>query len=158
MALLTALLFVVQVALAFIPNVELISILVVLYTLHFGRKTLIMIYGFVLLEGLFFGFGLWFINYLYVWMVLYIVTRLMRRYKGRLGWMILLAAFGFSFGLLCAIPYLFIGGIGLAFSYFVSGIPFDIIHGISNGILALLFPLMNRTFERLALQWDTGKV
>jgi len=125
--------------------------------LRFGRKTLVMIYGFVLLEGLYYGFGLWFINYLYIWTILYAVARLMRRYKGYLGWVILLASFGFAFGLLCAIPNLFIGGIGLAVSYFVSGIPFDIIHGVSNGMLALLFPLLNRTFGRLEAQWSTHR-
>ena len=33
---------------------------------------------------------------------------------------------------MCSIPYLFIGGIHTAFAWWVSGIPFDMIHGVSN--------------------------
>ena len=45
-------------ALAFIPNVELVSLLIILYTLYFGRKILLVIPTFILLEGCIYGFGL----------------------------------------------------------------------------------------------------
>ena len=70
MGVLAALLFAGQVALAAIPNVEIVSLLVILYTLALGRKVFLVIYTFVLLEGVFYGFGLWWINYLYVWAAL----------------------------------------------------------------------------------------
>ena len=40
MALLGTVLFVGQVALAFLPNIEVVSVLVLVYTLNFGRKAL----------------------------------------------------------------------------------------------------------------------
>ena len=138
LALLTALLLALQVAMAPLPNIELVSLLVVLYTRRYGAKALIIIYAFVLLEGLIYGFGLWFVNYLYVWAVLCGLTLLLRNMRSPAGWAMLLGAFGLGFGLLCAIPYAAIGGIGYAVSYFISGIPFDLAHGVGNAALSLL--------------------
>lgn len=142
-ALLAALMVALQVALMALPNVELVSLLTVLYTRRYGKKALIILYVFVLAEGLIYGFGLWFINYLYVWTVLWGLTLLFRRMEDLAGWVILLGAYGLGFGLLCAIPYVFIGGPGYAVSYFISGIPFDLAHGLANAVLAaiLLRPL-----------------
>ncbi len=137
-ALLTALMLALQVALAPLPNIELVSLLVVLCTRRYGAKALLIVYAFVLLQGLIYGFGLWFINYLYVWAVLCGLTLLLRNMRGTAGWVLLLGGFGLSFGLLCALPYVLIGGFGYAVSYFISGIPFDLAHGAGNAALALL--------------------
>ena len=58
--------------------------------------------------------------------------------KRRLDVCPLSGAFGLGFGAMCAVPYLFVGGINTAFAWWVSGIPFDIIHGISNFVLMLI--------------------
>ena len=63
MGVLTAVVFVAQVAMGFLPNIELVTLLFILYTLAFGKKVFLMIYVFVLLEGIFYGFGLWWLNY-----------------------------------------------------------------------------------------------
>ena len=150
MSLLTAVLFATQVALAPLPNVEISSLLIALYTIFFRRKALVMIYGFVLLEGLLYGFGLWWINYLYVWAVLWALAMCFRRMRGVLGWTVLLAAFGMGFGLLCSVPYLVMGGPKAAFAYWLSGIPFDLVHGAGNAVVALaLFAPLRALFERL---------
>ena len=150
MALLTALLLGTQVALAALPNIELVSLLIVLYTLFFRWKALLMIYTFVLLEGLIYGFGHWFVIYLYVWVVLWAATMLLKNMKDKIGWVILLGGFGLVFGLLCAIPSLLIGGIGLAASYFISGIPYDLVHCAGNVAVALvLFQPLYRLFEKV---------
>ena len=65
-----ALMFGSQVALSFLPNVELVSLLVILFAQHLGRRALFAIYVFVLLEGLLYGFGSWWLVYLYIWTVL----------------------------------------------------------------------------------------
>lgn len=150
-ALLAALLLALQVALAPLPNVELVSLLIALYTRRYGAKALLIVYTFVLLEGFIYGFGLWFVNYLYVWAVLWALAMALRGMKGVAGWVMLLGAYGLGFGLLCAVPYVFIGGFGYAVSYFISGIPFDITHGISNAALAaLLFKPLGRALSRAA--------
>ena len=66
---------------------------------------------------------------------------------------ILSAAYGFLFGFFCAIPYVVIGtvdggfmnGLYSGFTWWVAGIPWDIIHGIGNFILMFVLykPIRN---------------
>ncbi len=137
-ALLGAVLLAVQAALAPIPNIELISLLCLVYTLVYGKKALAAIYVFVFLEGLIYGFGLWWIMYLYVWAILWGVGMLLRRYDSLILWCLVLGLYGLCFGALCAIPYLFAGGPGAALSWWISGIPFDILHCLGNAVSALV--------------------
>lgn len=139
----SAILVAVQVTLGFLPNVELVSLLIILYTCIFRWKCLYIIYVFVLVEGLLYGIGLWWFNYLYVWTVLFLIAMIFRTKRSPLFWAIISGAFGFGFGALCSIPYFITGGITTGFAYWVSGIPFDITHGICNFAitLVLLYPL-----------------
>ena len=126
-----------QVALSFLPNVEVVSILFIVYTKVFGKKALFPIYVFVLLEGIFWGFGSWWIMYLYIWAVLWGITMLCRRNDSSITWAIINGAYGLSFGALCSITQGVMFGIGSGFAYFISGIPFDITHCIGNFFTAL---------------------
>lgn len=92
-------------ALAFLPNIELVSLLVLIYTLVLGRKTLVIIYTFAILEGIFYGFGIWWVMYLYVWTILYAVVRMMRKNKNIILWAAVNGIFGLLFGAFCALPY-----------------------------------------------------
>ena len=127
-----------QVAMSALPNVNLVSVLIILTVMVYGMKAFYPIYVFVLVEGLVYGFGLWFFNYLYVWAILAVVTLLFRKNTSYLVWAVIAGLFGLSFGALCSIPYFFIGGPTMALSYWVSGIPFDITHCVSNFALTLL--------------------
>jgi len=136
-----------------LPNIEMTSFLIILFTLRFGRLALYAIPAFILIEGLLYGFGLWWIMYLYAWPLLALIVRAFSRADSAFFWACISGAFGLLFGLLCAIPYFFIGfaGGGLAqgfmqmFSWWVAGIPYDIIHGASNFaiMLALYRPISN---------------
>ena len=66
-ALLAAMMTVLQLAMAPLPNIEPVSLLVLVYALVFGRDVFYIIFTFVLLEGLVHGFHLWWVSYLYVW-------------------------------------------------------------------------------------------
>jgi energy-coupling factor transport system substrate-specific component len=132
-----ALLFVAQVALSFLPNIELVSILVIVYTLVFQGQVIWTLGVFILLEGLVYGFGTWWVSYLYLWPALAGLTWLFRNMQSSLGWAILAAAYGLGFGALCAIPYLLTGGWTAGLSYWVSGIPFDLAHCGGNFVAAL---------------------
>lgn len=131
--------------LSFIPNVEPISLLIILYTLFFGPKVLFAIMAFVLIEGVLYGFGIWWVMYLYAWPFLALLAYLLRKHQSVWVYSILSAAFGLSFGALCSIPYFFIGGAKMAFTWWISGIPYDMIHCIGNFVLclALFVPLRN---------------
>lgn len=132
-------------ALVFLPNVELVTLLVILFTLFFGKRILCVIPAFILIEGCLYGFGLWWIMYAYIWPLLALLAYLFRKQESVWFWSILSGAYGLFFGALCSIPYFFIGGWKTAFTWWVAGIPYDIIHCVSNFILCrLLFvPLSN---------------
>lgn len=144
-ALLSALLLIAQIALAPLPNIELVSLLIILYTVVLQKKTLYIIYVFALLEGLIYGFGMWWFCYLYVWTILWGITMLFRNERHTLFFAFISGLFGILFGTLCSVPYFLTGGIEMGFAWIVSGLPFDIIHGIGNFVSALLLfrPLKN---------------
>ena len=78
-ALLSAILYVSKVALEFLPNVELVSLLVILYTLVFGKETFLTVTVFNLFELIQWGFGTWWFSYLYVWPLLCLITLILKK-------------------------------------------------------------------------------
>lgn len=145
-----ALTFGLKVAMSFLPNIEPVSLLVMLYATIFGRKCVFPIYLYVAMEILFYGIQLWNINYLYVWLILALVAWLMRNQTSPLTWALVSGIFGLFFGLLCAPVYVFIGGFGFAAAWWVSGIPFDVLHCAGNFAMALvLFVPLRRLLARL---------
>jgi energy-coupling factor transport system substrate-specific component len=154
LSLLGALLFGAKMAMAALPNIEPVSLLILVYTAVFGRKALYPIYIYVLLELMVWGLGLWNLNYLYVWLVLYLLGRLFRRMDSPWGWAILSGGYGLAFGLLCTPVYLVTGGWAYALSWWVSGIPFDVAHCAGNFALALvLYRPLTKGLGRLKRQY-----
>ncbi len=153
LALCTALLFGLQVAMAPLPNIEPVSLLIMLYTRMFRRKTLYIIYGFALLEGLLYGFGIWWIMYLYVWTILWLVVTLLPEDTHPVVMAVVSGVFGLLFGALCAIPYIFLSGWETAVAWWVAGIPFDLLHCGGNFVIALvLYAPLRRVTGRL-MKW-----
>ena len=133
-----------------LPNIEPVSLMVMLFAVVFGKKALYPIYVYVLMEILIFGIQLWNINYMYVWLILAAAAWFLRRMTHPLGWALLSGVFGLLFGLLCAPVYLFSGGPAFALSWWLSGIPFDITHCAGNFVIALvLFNPLRRLLDRL---------
>lgn len=48
-----------KLALSFLPNIELVTLLIILFTLTVGKKIYYAVFAFVVLEGLLYGFGIW---------------------------------------------------------------------------------------------------
>lgn len=139
-----------KLSLSFLPNVELVTLLIILYTLFLGWKALIAVFAFVGVECLVWGMGIWIIMYLYIWPFLVILTLLLRKQESMWVFGMLAGFFGLFFGALCSIPYFFIGGIHMAFTWWVSGIPYDILHGVSNFILCMvLFVPLRAALRRI---------
>ena len=151
MALMVAIIEVCKFALAHIPNVELTSFWIIMFTLYFGKRIFYIIPVFILIEGAVYGIHLWWIMYLYAWPLLAIVTLLLRKMKGAWEWSMVSGIFGLMFGFLCAIPYIFTSGIYGAFAYWVAGIPFDLIHGIANFLIMLvLYTPLNTVMSKMS--------
>ena len=149
-----ALMFALQVAMAPLPNIEPVSLLVMLFAAIFGWKSLYSVYVFVVMEVLFHGLGIWNINYLYIWTVLAVAAIFLRKMESPLAWAILSAVYGLCFGALCGIVDIFIGGFGYAVTKWISGIPFDVLHCCGNFAITLVLwkPLKNllrRLYEKM---------
>lgn len=145
-----ALTFGAKFVMAGLPNIEPVSLMVMVFAVCFGMRCLYPIYVYVAMELLYFGLGPWNIMYLYIWAVLAVAAWLLRRMEHPLGWAVVSGAFGMLFGLLCAPVDVFIGGFGYAAAKWVSGIPFDIAHCVGNFCIALiLFKPLRRLTERL---------
>ena len=133
-----------------LPNIEPVSLLVMIFAVVFGWKALYPVYIYVVLDIFLFGFGTWNINYLYIWAVLAAAAIMMRRVQHPLAWAILSGAYGLLFGLLCAPVDVFIGGFAYAAAKWASGIPFDVTHCVGNFVIALLlFVPLRKLMEKL---------
>jgi hypothetical protein len=135
-AFMSAVLVVAMWALKPLPNVELISLLVVLYALLFGKDTFVAVTVFSLTEGLMWGFGLWWVSYLYVWPLLALVVMLLKPLLKEefILWAVVSGGFGLVFGGLFALAYLPIDPV-YALSYWIAGLPWDVWHGGCNFVL-----------------------
>ena len=138
-ALLSAILYVSKVALEFLPNVELVSLLTVLYTLVFGKEAFLIVTVFNLFELIQWGFGTWWVSYLYVWPLLVLITLLLKKIikEEFLIWSVVSGLFGLIFGSLFAIVYLPVDP-AYALAYWISGLPWDVWHGVCNFVLMLV--------------------
>lgn len=138
LGLLSAILLIGQLGMAFLPNIEPVTVLLIVYTLVYRKKVFPVIYAFVLMEGLIFGFGIWWISYLYIWSILALIVLFFQKNNSVIIWAVIAGAFGLLFGVLCAIPYLISGGLGAALAYWAAGIPYDILHCAGNFVLTLV--------------------
>lgn len=150
LAQLGALIFVLKMALAGLPNIEPVTLLILVYSVTLGPWALAPIYLYVLLEYLVWGIHLWSLCYLYIWLLLWALALLLRKMTSPLSWAILAGAYGLCFGALCAPVYAAVGGWFYALAWWSSGIPMDLLHCGGNFAMALiLFRPLRDLLERL---------
>lgn len=140
-----ALTFAAKFVMSSLPNIEPVSLMIMLFAVTFGWKALYPTYLYVAMEILFYGINMWNVYYLYVWAVLLIAALIMRKMQEPLGWAILSGTFGLLFGALCGITDIFIGGFSYAAAKWVSGIWFDLMHCAGNFVIAALLFVPLRT-------------
>ena len=138
LTLLGVLMYVSQVIMASLPNIEIVSFLIIVISRKFGFKSFISVYIFVFLEVLTYGLAQWVISYLYVWAILALVVCLLKKIDNHIFYSIISGAFGFLFGVLCSPVSFFVGGFGYGISWIISGLWFDFLHGVGNLVLTFL--------------------
>ena len=145
-----ALTFGAKVAMSGLPNIEPVSLMIMLFAVVFGWKGLYPVYLYVLMEVMLYGINLWNINYLYIWAVLFVAAIFMGRLKNPIWWALLSGTFGMAFGLLCSPVYMAIGGFDYGIRWWLTGLAFDVPHAIGNFTIALvLFVPLRRLLTRL---------
>ena len=149
LAFFAALMFSVKTALASIPNVNLNALLIILAAVYFGWRALYAVGVYILLEGLIFGFSIWWFSYLYIWPLLVVLAMLFRENDSPLLWAILAGVYGLLFGPLMYIGYFAVlGGWRGYAAMWIAGIPYDLIHAVSNFLTVLiLFKPLSRIMD-----------
>lgn len=159
-----AVMYVSKMIMELVPNVHLLGVFIVAFTVVYRQKALYPIYVYVFLNGLFSGFAAWWIPYLYVWTVLWafvmVLPKKMPRKAEPFVYMAVCAVHGFLFGTLYAPAQAIIFGLSFQgmIAWILAGLPWDFMHGVSNFFCgALILPLVSalRFAEKNA--WKSGE-
>lgn len=131
------------------PNIHLLGVFVIAMTVVYRAKALYPIYLYALLLGLFNGFSTWWVPHLYLWTILWgaamLLPKRMPKWLAPFVYMALCAVHGFLYGTLYA-PFQALA-FGLDWNgmvaWIIAGLPFDVIHSVSNFFCgALIVPLI----------------
>ena len=127
-----------------LPNIHLLGVFIVAFTVVYRKKALYPIYTYVILDGIFSGFATWWIPYLYIWTVLWGAAMLLPKNMPKkiqpVVYIIVCAAHGFLFGTLYAPAKAILYGLSFKgmVAWIIAGLPFDCIHCISNFFCGML--------------------
>lgn len=155
-AMLGSIMYASKVIMEFMPNVHLLGMFTMTYTLVYRRKALYPIYTYILLNGVFSGFAMWWIPYLYIWTILWGVTMLLPTNMSKrvqpVVYMVVCALHGFLFGTLYAPAQALLFGLNFSgmIAWIIAGLPWDMVHGVSNffcGILIVPFVALLRRID-----------
>jgi len=124
----------------FLPNVHLLGVFTIAFTIVYRKKALYPIYVYVMLNGLFAGFNMWWIPYLYVWTVLWGVVMLLPQRTPKFVYVLVCSAHGFLFGTLYAPAQAIMYGLDFKgmIAWIIAGFPYDCIHGAANFCVGIL--------------------
>lgn len=141
----------------FLPNIHLLGVFTVAFTIVYRKKALYPIYVYVMLNGLLAGFNMWWIPYLYVWTVLWGVTMLLPKNTPRFVYILVCSAHGFLYGTLYAPAQAIMFGLDFqgVIAWIIAGFPYDCAHGIGNlfgGILIAPIVKLLRKLDRVVYE------
>ena len=155
-SMLAALMFCSKIIMDALPNIHLLGMFIMVYTLVYRVKALIPIYLFIFMTGLYGGFGLWWLPYLYIWAILWGITMLLPRRMPRVLSAIVYPAVcclhGLMYGILYAPAQALIFGLDFKgmIAWIIAGFPFDLMHGIGNLIAGLLILPLSHLLRKLS--------
>ena len=139
-----ALMYISKLVMEFAPNVHLLGVFTISITVVYRSKALYPIYVYVVLNGLFAGFNMWWVPYLYIWTILWGVTMLLpQKMPTKIKpfvYMVVCGLHGFMFGTLYAPAHAIMFGYDFdtTVRWIIAGLPWDFIHGVSNFICGML--------------------
>ena len=151
-AFLSALLVVAKEVLSVIPNVEVVTLLLLVYTKLLGyKKTLYITIIFTTIQAIIYPPHLWIITYYLVWPILVLGGAGLFKLKAGSGIIAIWAAvFGLAFGAFDSLILSFVYGFHTFVPIWVRGLPWDLVHGFSNYLtVLLLFEPLRKSFKKL---------
>ena len=160
-AMLGAVMFTSKIVMEFLPNIHLLGMLTISYTVVFRWKALFPLYVYIFLNGLFAGFATWWIPYLYVWTVIWGATMLLPRHLPKklaaVVYPVLCMLHGLLFGVLYAPAQAILYDLSFEemLVWIMAGFPFDLVHTVGNlavGLLILPTVKTLRTMQKRMLR------
>ena len=149
-----ALIFCSKLLMEWAPNIHFIALFIITFTLVYRQKALVPIYVFVLLTGVYGGFNVWWVPYLYIWLPLWGLALLLPRRAP--AWlltalsMLLGGLHGIAYGILYAPAQalFFKMDFQMTVAWIISGAPFDFLHALGNlAACTLTVPLARLLFR-----------
>ena len=137
-----------------LPNVHFLGMLTMTYTIAYRKKALIPIYVFVMLIGIFNGFAMWWIPYLYIWTILWGITMLLPKNMNQKVavpvYAVVCALHGLCYGTLYAPAQAIMFGLNFKgmLTWIATGFYFDVIHGIGNFALGFLIVPLTEALQK----------
>ena len=154
-ALFGAMMYCSKVVMEALPNIHLLGMFIMTFTVVYRKKALIPIYVYVLLEGLFAGFSVWWLPYTYIWTILWGITMLLPRKMPKTAqyivYPVVCALFGLAYGTLYA-PVQALAyhmGFKAMLAWIAAGLSFDALHAAGNFASAFLVPTLSSLLLKL---------
>ena len=147
-AMLGSIMFISKLIMEFLPNIHPIAMFITVFTLVYRKRALIPIYIYVILVGLYGGFNLWWVPYIYIWTILWAMVMLIPKNlsnkKLALFSCLVCALHGILYGTMYAPAQALLFGLNfkMTVAWVVAGLPWDFIHMLGNIALStLIIPL-----------------
>lgn len=154
-AMLGTVMFCSKIIMEVLPNIHLLGMFTMTFTLVYRKKALIPLYIYVLINGIYAGFSMWWVPYTYIWTILWLVTMLLPKNMPKkvayVIYPIVCAVHGALFGIFYAPAQAVMFGMDFQqmLAWIAVGLPFDILHAIGDFAAGfLIIPLAN-TLRRL---------
>lgn len=154
-ALLGALMFCSKILMEAFPNIHLLGMFTMVFALAYRKKGLIPLYVYVFINGVWAGFDLWWMPYLYIWTLLWGVTMLLpKRMPLKVGifvYPVVCAMHGMLFGILYSPAQALMFGLGWKqlLAWIAAGFPFDALHAIGDLAAGLLIVPLWRLISKI---------
>jgi len=142
-----------------LPSIHLIGLLIAAYTLTYRARALIPIYLYVMIYGAIYGFSAWWVPYLYIWLPIWgafmLIGKVQLPVKLKVPvYMALCAMHGLFFGIMYAPFQAWLFGLSFQglIAWVIAGIPFDVVHAISNLAAGILILPLSELLKKLNAQ------
>ncbi len=150
-----ALMFTSKVLMEFLPNIHLLGMFIMVFTVVFRAKALIPLYIYVFINGVFAGFDVWWIPYLYIWTILWGVTMILPKSMPRkvayVVYPIICSLHGLFFGALYAPAQALLYGYTFeqTLVWISMGLYFDLLHFVGDFCLGFLVLPLSDLLKKL---------
>ena len=154
-AMLGTLMFCSKIIMEVVPNVHLLGMFTMVFTIVYRVKALIPIYIYVIINGIYAGFSMWWVPYIYIWTILWGLTMILPKRLPKMAqhivYPLICGLHGFAFGTLYAPVQALMFGMKLEqmVAWIIAGLPWDFIQGLGNLVAGLLIIPLSELLKKL---------